>query len=98
MNYSVYSIRERPSPGLRDTARRAGVMAELASEDEELERYCLGGFGEAQCAHLEEHVLLCETCRARLIETETFIFAVRRAGQQCLGSLKLTSRGAAAVS
>jgi hypothetical protein len=68
-------------------------------QDEELEEYCLGYRSEARCAHLEEHLLFCETCRARLTETETFIFAVRRAGRQWLESgegNQMTSRGAAA--
>jgi anti-sigma factor RsiW len=67
--------------------------------DEELEEYCLGYLGEARCAQLEEHLLLCERCRTRVTEMETFIFALRRAGRQWLESgegNQMTSRGAGA--
>ena len=69
-------------------------------QDEELEGYCRGCLGDARSAHLEEHLLLCEVCRARLIKTEEFIAAVRQAGRQWLESRKrnqMTDRGAAAA-
>jgi len=56
-------------------------MADHVTE-EDLEQYCLGGLTEVRCARFEEHLLLCETCRDRLTETETFIAAMRQAGRQ----------------
>ena len=53
--------------------------------EEELELYCLGGLAEVPCGRLEEHLLLCETCRDRLTETESFIAAMRQAGRQWSG-------------
>lgn len=50
--------------------------------EEELEQYCLGSLVETRCARLEEHLLLCETCRDRLTETENYIAAMRQAGRQ----------------
>jgi hypothetical protein len=50
--------------------------------EEELEQYCLSGLAEARCGRVEEHLLLCETCRDRLTETENFIVAMRQAGRR----------------
>lgn len=51
-------------------------------QEEELEQYCLGRLVEVRCARLEEHLLLCETCRDRLTETETFIASIRQANRR----------------
>jgi len=51
-------------------------------QEEELEQYCLGSLAEVGRARLEEHLLLCETCRDRLTETETFIASMRHASRQ----------------
>lgn len=64
-------------------------------QEEELEQYCLGGLAEVRCGRLEEHLLLCEACRDRLTETESFIGAVRQAGRQWSG--EHLERGAAGV-
>ncbi|MFY9728673.1 MAG: hypothetical protein WB579_01660 [Bryobacteraceae bacterium] len=55
-------------------------------QEEELELYCLGGLAEVRCGRLEEHLLLCETCRDRLTETESFVAAMRQAGRQWSGN------------
>ena len=49
---------------------------------EELEFYCLGGLTEVRCARLEEHLLLCEICRDRLTETESYVAVMRQASRQ----------------
>jgi len=49
---------------------------------EELELYCLGGLTEVRCARLEEHLLLCEICRDRLTETESYVAVMRQASRQ----------------
>jgi hypothetical protein len=49
-----------------------------ASEDA-LEHYVLGGLDEQEVADVEEHLLVCSTCQARLEETESFITAMRSA-------------------
>ena|ERR1017187_6241999 len=56
-------------------------MADHVTE-EDLEQYCLGGLTEVRCARLEEHLLLCGTCRDRLTETENFVGAMRQASRQ----------------
>src|ERR1017187_9644073 len=53
-------------------------MADHVTE-EDLEQYCLGGLTEVRCARLEEHLLLCGTCRDRLPATENFVRAMRQA-------------------
>ena len=42
------------------------------SEEDELERYSMGDVGSDECARLEEHLLLCETCRERLNAHDAF--------------------------
>jgi hypothetical protein len=56
-------------------------MADHLTE-EDLEQYCLGGLTEVRCAPLEEHLLLCETCRDRLTESDSFVTAMRQASRQ----------------
>jgi hypothetical protein len=46
------------------------------SEDS-LELYVMNRLGEEEATCLEEHILLCEPCQKRLVETETFIQAVK---------------------
>jgi hypothetical protein len=49
-----------------------------ASEDA-IEHYVLGGLDEQEVADVEEHLLVCSTCQARLEEAESFITAMRSA-------------------
>jgi hypothetical protein len=49
---------------------------------EELEQYCLGGLTEVRCARLEEHLLLCDICRERLLQTENYVDAMGEAGRR----------------
>lgn len=48
--------------------------------EETLEEYVLHRLSPIQCDDLEDHLLLCETCRARLQEAESFVQAMRQAG------------------
>jgi hypothetical protein len=50
--------------------------------EEELEQYCLGGLAEVRLASLEEHLFLCEPCRDRLTETESYVVAMHQASLQ----------------
>ncbi len=47
------------------------------TEDEDLDRYALGSATPDAEAAIEEHLLVCEDCRERLIQTETLISACR---------------------
>lgn len=60
------------------------LMTSSASHPPEdwLEEYALGRLRGAQLARLEEHLLVCESCRRRLLETEDFIRATRSAAQR----------------
>jgi len=49
---------------------------------EDIERYSMGKLSEQQCAQFEEHLLICETCRIRVAESDEFIRSVQRAGKQ----------------
>ena len=46
---------------------------------EELEDYAMGRIPEAQAGELEEHLLICATCRQRLQESDSYTSAMRRA-------------------
>ena len=47
--------------------------------NEELELYSMVRLSEQASARLEEHILLCESCRARLNEFDEFVNTIRRA-------------------
>jgi len=47
--------------------------------EEDLEQYCLGTLAEEGYSRLEEHLLICESCRERLTETETYVAAMQQA-------------------
>jgi len=51
----------------------------LHASDDTLERYVLRGLDDPEVAKMEEHLLVCSTCQARLEETESFIIAMRSA-------------------
>ena len=51
----------------------------LHASDDTLERYVLRGLDDPEVARMEEHLLVCSTCQARLEETESFIIATRSA-------------------
>src|SRR5215469_6949979 len=50
--------------------------------DEELERYSLGGAAGDEFAQLEEHLLICEGCRARLEEYDLIAYSMAGAAAQ----------------
>lgn len=52
------------------------------ASDDALERFVLGGLDEPEVAGMEEHLLACPTCQARLEETESFITAMRSAARK----------------
>lgn len=45
--------------------------------EEQLERYSMGKLSEAECAPLEEHLLICSMCRERLTETDQYVGLMR---------------------
>ncbi len=49
---------------------------------EELEGYSLGHIPEEQAGRLEEHLLICATCRQRLEENDSYTSAMRQAAAQ----------------
>lgn len=51
-------------------------------QEELLEEYALGRLKGAPLGQVEEHLLLCETCRTRLQETEAFMQAARIAARR----------------
>jgi hypothetical protein len=49
---------------------------------EEFEAYSLGHIREEQAGRLEEHLLICDTCRQRLEENDSYTSAMRQAAAQ----------------
>jgi anti-sigma factor RsiW len=47
--------------------------------DDDLELYALDRMAEVDAAPVEEHLLVCEECRARLVEWDEYVRAMRAA-------------------
>jgi PAS domain S-box-containing protein len=67
---------------VKDVLADEGASGSHASDDE-LERYSLGKVSEDECLPLEEHLLLCARCRARLEEIDSYI-AIMKAAQRAI--------------
>lgn len=52
---------------------------------EDLERYSLGDIDEQSAARVEEHLLVCGSCRERLAEHEEYVRAIRDAAAHLRG-------------
>jgi len=59
------------------------VDANQHIDDELLERYAMGRLTERDAVPVEEHLLICECCRARLEETDAYVRAMREACRRC---------------
>jgi len=53
-------------------------------DEEQLERYSMGATPEAGLAPLEEHLLICESCREALARTDSYVSAMRAAARRSL--------------
>jgi hypothetical protein len=51
-------------------------------DEDALEEYGFHRLSESQVARLEEHLLACETCRAKLEEIDTFVLAMRQSAPE----------------
>jgi hypothetical protein len=63
--------------------------------EEGLERYSMGTLAEAEAEVLEEHLLVCAGCQARLTEMDRYVRAVRAAASKLRASESANRRGAA---
>lgn len=61
---------------------------------EDLERYSIGISSPAESAQIEEHLLTCECCQARLRETDDYVLAVEMASRQVRRDEEATERRA----
>lgn len=50
-----------------------------------LEEYCLDRLDEREAAPVEEHLLVCETCRQRVTELDVFLKAAKQASRELRG-------------
>ena len=48
-------------------------------DEEASERYAMGTLSDEEAEHIEEHLLICEACRRRVAESDTYVAAMRRA-------------------
>jgi hypothetical protein len=46
--------------------------------EDQLESYSIGNLAERHAAHVEEHVLICETCQDRLADSDSWVRSIRR--------------------
>ena len=53
--------------------------------DDDLERYAIRTMPDSEIGQLEEHLLICPECRARLDETEQYVTAIRAAAVEIGG-------------
>ena len=60
--------------------------------DDVLERYALNQLAETACGSVEEHILICEICQARLQETDEYV-ALAKAAAAAERRRNLTGRG-----
>ena len=51
------------------------------ADEGQLEKYSLGALDETDLAPIEEHLLICETCRERLQEADVYTIAMRGAAR-----------------
>jgi hypothetical protein len=59
--------------------KRALSVSEGHLEDDVLELYSLGRLQEPELSSAEQHLLLCQACRARLEATDAYVAAMRAA-------------------
>jgi hypothetical protein len=58
------------------------VDVEQHIEETTLERYSMGSLEEEAAVEVEQHLLLCETCCARVTEADSYVRAMKRAAQE----------------
>jgi hypothetical protein len=61
-----------------------GIMRDIHchADAEDLERYSLGASSPDEIARIEEHLLVCEDCRNRLRETDSFLNSIQMSARQ----------------
>ncbi|MGA3017273.1 MAG: zf-HC2 domain-containing protein [Bryobacteraceae bacterium] len=48
-------------------------------DEEASERYSMGTLSGEEAEQIEEHLLICEACRRRVAESDTYVAAMRQA-------------------
>jgi hypothetical protein len=60
--------------------------------EEDLERYAMETCPDARAEAIEEHLLLCEPCRARLAGIDRFLLSFRAVAAEAIGSMRYRHR------
>lgn len=58
------------------------IDVEQHIEETTLERYSMGSLAEEAAAEVEQHLLLCEACCAKVTEADSYVRAMKRAAQE----------------
>jgi len=77
---------------------RMALDADRHMDAEEIERYSLGSIPGDDLPRLEEHLLLCESCRHRITESDVYVASMRQAGRKLHTGNKVRVLRAAALS
>jgi anti-sigma factor RsiW len=48
-------------------------------DEEAVERYSMGKLSARKTAAIEEHLLICESCCRRVVESDAYVAAIRKA-------------------
>jgi len=51
-------------------------------DDDEMERYSMGDAPQERVVQIEEHLLICESCRQRATQSDAYVAAMRRAAAE----------------
>ncbi|HEY2018483.1 MAG TPA: T9SS type A sorting domain-containing protein [Bryobacteraceae bacterium] len=61
-------------------------------DEEQFEKYSMGAVSEQESAQFEEHLLICESCRRKVTETDNYIAAMHGASRRMRESEKQEAR------
>jgi hypothetical protein len=60
------------------------LYSDTCHVDDDLENYSIGALPEEAAARLEQHLLICEVCRMRLVGAEEYTVAMKYAARELL--------------
>jgi hypothetical protein len=61
---------------------------------EEVEKYSLGDYSDKEAAPFDEHLLICEVCRASVEASDTYVASIRAAAREIREEERLSSANA----
>jgi anti-sigma factor RsiW len=61
---------------------KEGVIGTRHMNPDEIEKYSMGTFSATEAAPFEEHLLVCEVCRAHVEASDAYVAAMRAAAKE----------------